>query len=157
MLHWTEKILFYCNKKEMCGWFSFILQDLSKLNRDPRKIIYLSAHAQENSLQPENGAVIKPFKLETDDTALLDFIPFLECEYRCLPLDRLNKVVFLLFQIVIFVYNRWSIIWWIFGRLFGLYAVVARNPPADIRQVLASYEGRDIPEEFIRRSKEHRR
>ncbi|PON33379.1 FCP1 domain containing protein [Parasponia andersonii] len=88
-------------------------RDLSKLNRDPGKVIYLSAHARENSLQPENGAVIKPFKLETDDTALLDFIPFLE--------------------------------------------FVARNPPADIRQVLASYEGCDIPEEFIRRSREHRR
>ncbi|KAM6552639.1 hypothetical protein CsatB_013401 [Cannabis sativa] len=88
-------------------------RDLSKLNRDPGKVIYLSAHARENSLQPENGAVIKPFKLENDDTALLDFIPFLE--------------------------------------------FVARNPPADIRKVLASYEGHDIPEEFIRRSKEHRR
>lgn len=60
---------------------SFLLQDLSKLNRDPAKVIYLSAHAHENSLQPENGAVIKPFKLETEDTALIDFIPFLECEY----------------------------------------------------------------------------
>ncbi|CAN6557689.1 unnamed protein product [Malus baccata var. baccata] len=86
-------------------------RDLSKLNRDPKKIIYLSAHARENSLQPENGAIIKPYKYELDDTALVDFIPFLE--------------------------------------------FVARNPPADIRQVLESYEGRDIPAEFIRRSKEH--
>ncbi|KAM1168497.1 hypothetical protein ACFX19_030927 [Malus domestica] len=88
-------------------------RDLSKLNRDPKKIIYLSAHARENSLQPENGAIIKPYKNELDDTALVDFIPFLE--------------------------------------------FVARNPPADIRQVLASYEGRDIPAEFIRRSKEHQK
>ncbi|KAH7546917.1 hypothetical protein FEM48_Zijuj01G0251600 [Ziziphus jujuba var. spinosa] len=88
-------------------------RDLSKLNRDPAKVIYLSAHARENTLQPENGALIKPFKLELDDTALLDFIPFLE--------------------------------------------FVARNPPADIRQVLAAYEGHDIPEEFIRRSKDHQR
>ncbi|XP_062017511.1 mitochondrial import inner membrane translocase subunit TIM50 [Rosa rugosa] len=88
-------------------------RDLSKLNRDPRKIIYLSAHARENSLQPENGAVIKPYKSELDDTALVDFIPFLE--------------------------------------------FVARNPPADIRQVLASYEGHEIPAEFIRRTKEHQR
>ncbi|CAB4278196.1 unnamed protein product [Prunus armeniaca] len=63
--------------------------------------------------RPENGAIIKPYKYEMDDTALVDFIPFLE--------------------------------------------FVARNPPADIRQVLASYEGRDIPAEFIRRSKEHQR
>lgn len=59
---------------------SFLWQDLSKLNRDPKKIIYLSAHARENSLQPENGAVIKPYKSELDDTALVDFIPFLECK-----------------------------------------------------------------------------
>lgn len=37
------------------------------------------------------------------------------------------------------------------------YAVVARNSPADIRQVLESYKGCDIPTEFIRRSKEHQR
>ncbi|XP_050369756.1 mitochondrial import inner membrane translocase subunit TIM50 [Argentina anserina] len=88
-------------------------RDLSKLNRDPRKVIYLSAHARENSLQPENGAVIKPFKSESDDTALIDFIPFLE--------------------------------------------FVANIRPADIRQVLASYEGSEIPAEFIKRTKEHQR
>lgn len=54
---------------------------MSKLNRDPRKIIYLSGHAFESSLQPENSVPIKPWKCETDDTALLDFIPFLECKY----------------------------------------------------------------------------
>lgn len=88
-------------------------RDLSKLNRDPRKIIYLSGHAFDSSLQPENSVPIKPWKCETDDTALLDFIPFLE--------------------------------------------FVARNSPADIRQVLESYKGCDIPTEFIRRSKEHQR
>lgn len=40
---------------------------------------------------------------------------------------------------------------------FGLVAVVARSGPPDIRQVLASYKGRDIPKEFIERSKEHQR
>ncbi|XP_022139636.1 mitochondrial import inner membrane translocase subunit TIM50 [Momordica charantia] len=88
-------------------------RDLSKLNRDPRKIIYLSGHAFDSSLQPENSVPIKPWKCEGDDTSLLDFIPFLE--------------------------------------------FVARNSPADIRQVLESYKGCDIPTEFIRRSKEHQR
>ncbi|KAK8301006.1 hypothetical protein V6Z11_D05G431700 [Gossypium hirsutum] len=73
--------------------------DLSKLNRDPTKILYVSAHAFDCSLQPENCVPIKPYKLETDDTALLDLIPFLE--------------------------------------------YVARNSPADIRQVLQSYERKD--------------
>lgn len=40
----------------------------------------MSAHAFDSSLQPENCVPIKPYKLETDDTALLDLIPFLECK-----------------------------------------------------------------------------
>ncbi|KAM3286947.1 mitochondrial import inner membrane translocase subunit TIM50 [Capsicum chacoense] len=88
-------------------------RDLSKLNRDPSRIIYLSGHALESSLQPENCVEIKPWKGETDDTVLLDLIPFLE--------------------------------------------YVAKHRPADIRTVLASYQGRDIAKEFIERSKEHQR
>lgn len=88
-------------------------RDLSKLNRDPSRIIYVSGHALESSLQPENCVPVKPWKLEEDDTALLDLIPFLE--------------------------------------------YVARHRPADIRPVLASYQGRDIATEFLERSKEHQR
>lgn len=88
-------------------------RDLSKLNRDPSRVIYISAHAFESSLQPDNSVPIKPWKLENDDTALLDLIPFLE--------------------------------------------YVALHRPADIRPVLASYQGRDIAKEFIERSKEHQR
>ncbi|XWS27739.1 hypothetical protein CRYUN_Cryun25bG0006500 [Craigia yunnanensis] len=88
-------------------------RDLSKLNRDPAKILYVSANAFDSSLQPENCVPIKPFKFETDDTALLDLIPFLE--------------------------------------------YVARNSPADIRQVLQSYERKDIAKEFLERSKEYKR
>ncbi|CAN0915808.1 Mitochondrial import inner membrane translocase subunit TIM50 [Linum grandiflorum] len=58
-------------------------RDLSKLNRDPGKIIYVSGNAFENSLQPENCIPIKPFKMDEKgevplDTALLDLIPFLQ-------------------------------------------------------------------------------
>lgn len=89
-------------------------RDLSKLNRDPKKVIYISGHALENCLQPENCVQIKPWKSDDmNDTTLLDLIPFLE--------------------------------------------FVARSGPPDIRQVLASYKGRDIPKEFIERSKEHQR
>ncbi|KAK4420835.1 Mitochondrial import inner membrane translocase subunit TIM50 [Sesamum alatum] len=88
-------------------------RDLSMLNRDPAKVIYISGHALESSLQPENCIEVKPWKGEADDTALLDLIPFLE--------------------------------------------YVARHRPADIRTVLASYQGRDIAKEFIERSKEHQR
>ncbi|CAL5392543.1 unnamed protein product [Camellia sinensis] len=88
-------------------------RDLSKLNRDPAKILYVSGHALESNLQPENGVPIKPWKLEEDDTALVDLIPFLE--------------------------------------------YVARHRPADIRPVLASYQGHDIAKEFIERSKDYQR
>ncbi|KAL5126257.1 Mitochondrial import inner membrane translocase subunit TIM50 [Glycine soja] len=87
-------------------------RDLSKLNRNPGKVLYLSGHALESCLQPENCLPIKAWQQQDiDDTALLDFIPFLE--------------------------------------------FVARSSPPDIRPVLASYQGCDIPSEFIRRSKEH--
>ncbi|KAH6822757.1 Haloacid dehalogenase-like hydrolase superfamily protein [Perilla frutescens var. hirtella] len=88
-------------------------RDLSTLNRDPGKILYVSGHALESSLQPENSVPIKAWLGEAEDTALLDLIPFLE--------------------------------------------YVAKHRPADIRTVLASYQGRDIPKEFVERSKEHQR
>ncbi|KAL5729697.1 hypothetical protein ACHQM5_002609 [Ranunculus cassubicifolius] len=53
-------------------------RDLSKLNRDPSRVIYLSGHALETCLQPENCAPVKPWKLEDGDTGLVDLIPFLE-------------------------------------------------------------------------------
>ncbi|KAF9604903.1 hypothetical protein IFM89_011185 [Coptis chinensis] len=53
-------------------------KDLSKLNRDPAKVIYVSGHALETALQPDNCLEIKPWKLEEGDTALLDLVPFLE-------------------------------------------------------------------------------
>ncbi|XP_057725593.1 mitochondrial import inner membrane translocase subunit TIM50-like [Arachis stenosperma] len=85
-------------------------RDLSKLNRDPAKVIYLSGHALENCLQPENCVPIKPCEgFDKDDTTLLDFIPFLKC--------------------------------------------VARQRPTDIRPILQSYRGCDIPTEFIKRNK----
>lgn len=58
-----------------------LVQDLSKLNRDPAKVIYISAHALESCLQPENCVQIKPWTGEDlNDTTLLDLIPFLECK-----------------------------------------------------------------------------
>ncbi|KAL0443286.1 UNVERIFIED_CONTAM: Mitochondrial import inner membrane translocase subunit TIM50 [Sesamum latifolium] len=88
-------------------------RDLSMLNRDPAKMLYISGHALESSLQPENCVPVKAWQGEADDTALLDLIPFLE--------------------------------------------YVAKHRPADIRAVLASYQGRDIAKEFVERSKEHQR
>ncbi|KAM0836153.1 hypothetical protein ACQ4PT_062491 [Festuca glaucescens] len=84
-------------------------KDLSKLNRNPAQVIYISGHALESCLQPENCLPIKPWKLETDDTQLIDLIPFLD--------------------------------------------YLAMSRVTDIRPVLASFQGRDIPTEFLERSR----
>ncbi|KAM0879352.1 hypothetical protein ACQ4PT_034294 [Festuca glaucescens] len=84
-------------------------RDLSKLNRNPAQVIYISGHALESCLQPENCLPIKPWKLETDDTQLIDLIPFLD--------------------------------------------YLAMSRVTDIRPVLASFQGRDIPTEFLERSR----
>ncbi|KAK9133966.1 hypothetical protein Scep_013494 [Stephania cephalantha] len=68
-------------------------RDLSKLNRDPSRIIYVSGHALESTLQPENSVQIKPWKLEADDTQLLDLIPFLECNISYLSLVLIASVL----------------------------------------------------------------
>ncbi|KAI5074388.1 hypothetical protein GOP47_0010349 [Adiantum capillus-veneris] len=88
-------------------------KDLSKLNRDPAHVMFLSAHAKETCLQPENAVPVKPWKLEPDDTHLLDMLPFLE--------------------------------------------YVARYRPSDVRSVLASYDGHDIPSEFLVRTKDYQK
>uniref|UniRef100_A0ACD5U1T8 Uncharacterized protein n=1 Tax=Avena sativa TaxID=4498 RepID=A0ACD5U1T8_AVESA len=62
-------------------------RDLSKLNRNPEHVLYISAHALESCLQPENCVSVKPWKLETEDTQLLDLIPFLEYLATARPLD----------------------------------------------------------------------
>ncbi|CAD6333254.1 unnamed protein product [Miscanthus lutarioriparius] len=62
--------------------------DLSKLNRNPAQVIYLSTHALESYLQHDNCVQIKPFKLEDKyDTQLLDLIPFLEYVAMARPSD----------------------------------------------------------------------
>ncbi|CAI9264197.1 unnamed protein product [Lactuca saligna] len=62
-------------------------RDLSKLNRDPSRILYVSGNAVESCLQPENCVPVKPWKCESDDTALVDLIPFLEYIARNRPGD----------------------------------------------------------------------
>lgn len=60
------------------------------MNRDLARVLYVSGHTLETSLQSENCVPIKPWKLESDDTALLDLIPFLECEFFFGPHLRLE-------------------------------------------------------------------
>lgn len=87
-------------------------RDFTKLNRDPARVVYISAD-RNSCLQSENLVAIKPWKLEPDDTSLLDHLPFLE--------------------------------------------FLARNRPPDVRAVLKSYEGMDIPTAFRERAKQVQR
>ncbi|KAF7092063.1 hypothetical protein CFC21_094590 [Triticum aestivum] len=88
-------------------------RDLSRLNRNPARVLYISAHALESFLQPENCLDIKPWKLETNDTELRDLSPFLE------SLDVVR--------------------------------------PADLHEVVASYQGKDVVKEFYERCKQVQR
>ncbi|GHP12029.1 mitochondrial inner membrane protein [Pycnococcus provasolii] len=59
------------------------VRDLSRMNRDPSKLLYLTSDPKTALLHPENTIVIPPFKQVSDeggddDTALLDIMPFLE-------------------------------------------------------------------------------
>ncbi|KAK9823312.1 hypothetical protein WJX72_001853 [[Myrmecia] bisecta] len=83
------------------------VRDLSKLNRDLGRVLLVSAKPEAYALQPENAVKVRPWKLETEDTCLLDLIPFLEAVYRT-------------------------------------------NVP-DVRAVVRSYEGQDIPTAFRER------
>lgn len=62
-------------------------------------------------------------------------------------ITRLYNYIFFLFYSLMFEFMNWIL----------LIADVARHRPADIRPVLASYQGRDIAKEFIERSKEHQK
>jgi len=59
------------------------VRDLSKLNRDLRQVLLITADEDAWSLQPENAIKLKKWKTsEKDDTVLLDMMPFLEAIVR---------------------------------------------------------------------------
>ena len=85
------------------------VRDLSKLNRDLRQVLLITADQDAYSLQPENA--VKLFKWTTtdggEDTTLLDLLPFLEA--------------------------------------------IVRTNVSDVRDVVKSYDGTDIPTAFRER------
>jgi len=84
------------------------VRDLSKLNRDLKQVLMITADPDAYSLQPENAIKLKKWKTdEKEDTTLLDMLPFLE-------------------------------------------AIVRTNVP-DVRSVVKSYDGEDIPTAFKQR------
>lgn len=83
------------------------VRDLEKLNRDPQNVLMITSDPDAYYLQPDNAIKLEPWKLEAEDTKLLDLLPFLE-------------------------------------------AVVRTGVP-DVRSVIRSYEGQDIPTSFRER------
>jgi import inner membrane translocase subunit TIM50 len=102
------------------------IKDLSLLNRDPKRMIIIDDDADAYQFNPENAIAIKPWSdpTDTEDTALLDLLPFLAALAR----DELPGVT-------------------------------------DVREILASYRGKDISltyktkcmEEEIRRMEERKK
>eukprot|EP00899_Mesostigma_viride_P012009 jgi/Mesvir1/20809/Mv07911-RA.1 len=88
-------------------------RDLTKLNRDLAKVVFISANPKAFALQPENAIRIIPYEMDPKDTALLDLMPFLE-------------------------------------------SAVRQGVP-DMRQLLASYKGQNIPEAYRERVKDMQR
>ncbi|KAL3139567.1 hypothetical protein ABBQ38_003887 [Trebouxia sp. C0009 RCD-2024] len=86
------------------------VRDLSKLNRDMSKVLFVTSDPKACKLHPNNAVLLKPWKLEADDHTLLDLMPFLEAIYRA-------------------------------------------NVP-DVRNVVQSYEGQNIPVAFRERMKQ---
>eukprot|EP00891_Asterochloris_glomerata_P004037 jgi/Astpho2/4037/e_gw1.00063.287.1_t len=80
------------------------VRDLSKLNRDLSKVLFVTADENALSMQPENAVKVSPWKLEPGDHTLLDLLPFLEAIYS--------------------------------------------THRGDVRAVLKTYEGQDIPSAF---------
>lgn len=85
------------------------VRDLSKLNRDLKQVLLITADPDAYSLQPENAVKLPKWTTSNgaDDTTLLDLLPFLE-------------------------------------------AIVRTNVP-DLRDVVKSYDGQDIPTAFRER------
>lgn len=55
-----------------------LVKDVSVLNRDPSRVIFLDDDADRFAANPENGLRIPPFEGDRTDTALIDLIPFLQ-------------------------------------------------------------------------------
>jgi len=83
------------------------LRDLSKLNRDLSKVLLITSDPDAYEMHPNNTIKLDPWKMEGEDTKLLDLIPFLEAVHQ------------------------------------------ARVP--DVRPVIQSYAGEDIPTAFMER------
>ena len=60
------------------------IRDLSKLNRDMERVLYISSKPKSAEMNPENVIPIQPWRYEdgSTDTALLDLMPFLESIVR---------------------------------------------------------------------------
>lgn len=157
-------------------------QDLSKLNRDTRHVFYITANPK-SVIQTENMILLPEWKPDSaDDTALLDLLPFLECEWGpMVPLAVLNALCPPLYCTLVFSAVQYKLCaiscaayaWrqlaqpYLSRRHTGgldpinvlavVRAVVSRQRAPDTRAVLASYEGQDIPTAFKQRAKEYQR
>lgn len=58
-------------------------RDLGRLNRELRKVLYVTADSKSSMLYPDNALVIRGWdRMDPQDTTLLDLMPFLESIVR---------------------------------------------------------------------------
>lgn len=103
-------------------------QDLSYLNRDLSKVIILDTHPEHVSAQPENAIIMPKWTGQPGDKGLVAMIPFLECMFVCINVEN----------------NADS----------PHHTAIAIYKPQDVRPILQSYHGKDIPIEYAKKEAE---
>lgn len=107
-------------------------QDLSKLNRDLKRVVIIDDEADSFKLQPDNGIEVSEFKGDSTDTELVQLIPFLESRPL---LETLNR-------------NSVS---------DASSAGLVQDDVSDVREVIRSYKGPDVARRFIANRMERNR
>jgi import inner membrane translocase subunit TIM50 len=112
---------------------SFIIKDISYLNRDLSKVIALDTNPEHYSAQPENSLTVPPWKGNPNDKGLIGLIPFLECTFPSFlshpPFDANSPNV----------------------------TAVAFLKPPDVRPILTAYAGKDVAIEYAKKEAENKR
>lgn len=72
--------IYYKTKKILCNFFlnHLYFKDLSRLNRDLSKVIYIDYDPKSFQLNPENVLRLKKWEGDLSDTSLIDLAEFLK-------------------------------------------------------------------------------
>ena len=114
-----------------------LLQDLSLLNRPMERIILMEDHADKNTFQPENAIDVPEFTGDPNDTYLIKMLPFLESK------DRRRTGLCLFHPQPIPSHSPHAT-----PVSCHFKIALALSGIDDVRPVLETYRGKDIPAVF---------